>query len=138
MIPAERGETFGSWSYAPWDARKPGSDARQCLDRGTSQAGECVPFERFSLGVPQKARSTAPLGRHRRGDQWPSPSWCDERGADRDAYDVLVTESVDAMYRVARLVLRDYDRASDAVQEALDRCWRDCRSSEIRTGSMPG
>ena len=47
------------------------------------------------------------------------------RDGDRDAYDVLVTESVDAMYRVARLVLRDYDRASDAVQEALVRCWRD-------------
>jgi RNA polymerase sigma-70 factor (ECF subfamily) len=36
-----------------------------------------------------------------------------------------VTQSVDAMYRVARLILRDYDRASDAVQEALVRCWRD-------------
>jgi RNA polymerase sigma-70 factor, ECF subfamily len=47
------------------------------------------------------------------------------RDGDRDAYDVLVTESADAMYRVAGLVLRDYDLASDAVQEALVRCWRD-------------
>lgn len=47
------------------------------------------------------------------------------RHGDRDAYDVLVTQSIDAMYRVARLILRDYDRASDAVQEALVRCWRD-------------
>ena len=47
------------------------------------------------------------------------------RDGDRDAYDILVTESVDAMYRVARLILRDYDGASDAVQEALVRCWRD-------------
>ena len=47
------------------------------------------------------------------------------REGDRDAYDVLVTESIDAMYRLARLILRDYDRASDAVQEALVRCWRD-------------
>jgi RNA polymerase sigma-70 factor, ECF subfamily len=47
------------------------------------------------------------------------------REGDRDAYDILITESVDAMYRVARLILRDYDRASDAVQEALVRCWRD-------------
>ena len=47
------------------------------------------------------------------------------RDGDRDAYDVLVTQSIDAMYRVARLILRDYDRASDAVQEALVRCWRD-------------
>jgi RNA polymerase sigma-70 factor (ECF subfamily) len=47
------------------------------------------------------------------------------RDGDRDAYDVLATQSVDAMYRVARLILRDYDRASDAVQETLVRCWRD-------------
>jgi RNA polymerase sigma-70 factor, ECF subfamily len=47
------------------------------------------------------------------------------RDGDRDAYDVLVTESIDGMYRVARLILRDYDRAADAVQEALVRCWRD-------------
>jgi len=47
------------------------------------------------------------------------------RDGDRDAYDILVTESVDAMYRIARLILRDYDSAADAVQEALVRCWRD-------------
>jgi len=46
-------------------------------------------------------------------------------GGDRDAYDILLTQSVDAMYRVARLILRDYDSAADAVQEALVRCWRD-------------
>jgi len=47
------------------------------------------------------------------------------RDGDRDAYDVLVTESVDRLYRVARLILPDYDTAEDAVQEALVRCWRD-------------
>lgn len=47
------------------------------------------------------------------------------RDGDRDAYDLLLTESVDAMYRIARLILRDYDSAADAVQEALVRCWRD-------------
>ena len=47
------------------------------------------------------------------------------RDGDRDAYDILVTESIDAMYRVARLILRDYDSAADAVQEALVRSWRD-------------
>jgi len=47
------------------------------------------------------------------------------RDGDRDAYDVLVTESIDAMYRIARLILRDYDSAGDAVQEALVQCWRD-------------
>jgi RNA polymerase sigma-70 factor (ECF subfamily) len=47
------------------------------------------------------------------------------RDGDRDAYDVLITELVDRLYRIARLILRDYDSAEDAVQEALVRCWRD-------------
>jgi RNA polymerase sigma-70 factor (ECF subfamily) len=44
---------------------------------------------------------------------------------DRDAYDVLMTDLVDHLYRIARLILRDFDSAEDAVQEALVRCWRD-------------
>jgi RNA polymerase sigma-70 factor (ECF subfamily) len=47
------------------------------------------------------------------------------RDGDRDAYDVLLTQLIDHLYRIARLILRDYDRADDAVQEALVRCWRD-------------
>jgi len=47
------------------------------------------------------------------------------RNGDRDAYDVLVTGLIDHLYRIARLILRDYDSAEDAVQEALVRCWRD-------------
>jgi RNA polymerase sigma-70 factor (ECF subfamily) len=47
------------------------------------------------------------------------------RGGDRDAYDVLVADVIDHLYRIARLILRDYDSAEEAVQEALVRCWRD-------------
>jgi RNA polymerase sigma-70 factor (ECF subfamily) len=47
------------------------------------------------------------------------------RDGDRDAYDILVTELIDRLYRIARLILRDVDTAEDAVQEALVRCWRD-------------
>ncbi len=47
------------------------------------------------------------------------------REGDRDAYEILITGSIDAMYRVARLILRDYDSAADAVQEALVQSWRD-------------
>ncbi len=50
------------------------------------------------------------------------------RQGDRDAFDILLTEVVDHLYRIARLVLRDFDRAEDAVQEALVRCWRDLPS----------
>ena len=47
------------------------------------------------------------------------------REGDRDAFDLLITATVDHLYRIARLILRDVDRAEDAVQEALVRCWRD-------------
>jgi RNA polymerase sigma-70 factor, ECF subfamily len=50
------------------------------------------------------------------------------RTGDREAFDVLAASIVDQMYSVARLVLRDADRAEDAVQEALVRCWRDLRA----------
>ncbi len=47
------------------------------------------------------------------------------REGDRDAFDILMTAVVDHLYRIARLILRDFDSAEDAVQEALVRCWRD-------------
>jgi RNA polymerase sigma-70 factor (ECF subfamily) len=50
------------------------------------------------------------------------------REGDRDAFDLLMTALVDHLYRIARLILRDGDRAEDAVQEALVRCWRDVRT----------
>jgi RNA polymerase sigma-70 factor, ECF subfamily len=50
------------------------------------------------------------------------------RKGDRDAFDLLMTATIDHLYRVARLVLRDADRAEDAVQETLVRCWRDVPS----------
>lgn len=50
------------------------------------------------------------------------------RAGDRDAFDHLAMRVVDRLYRVARLILRDTERAEDAVQEALVRCWRDLPS----------
>jgi RNA polymerase sigma-70 factor (ECF subfamily) len=50
------------------------------------------------------------------------------REGDRDAFDLLMTAVIDHLYRIARLILRDADRAEDAVQEALVRCWRDLRT----------
>jgi RNA polymerase sigma-70 factor (ECF subfamily) len=50
------------------------------------------------------------------------------RDGDRDAFDLLMTAAIDHLYRIARLILRDTDRAEDAVQEALVRCWRDLRT----------
>ncbi len=47
------------------------------------------------------------------------------RDGDRDAFDLLMTAAIDHLYRIARLILRDFDSAEDAVQEALVHCWRD-------------
>ncbi|MEO8470296.1 MAG: RNA polymerase sigma factor [Chloroflexota bacterium] len=47
------------------------------------------------------------------------------RSGDRDAFDTLAAGAVDRLYAVARLVLGDADRAADATQETLVRCWRD-------------
>jgi DNA-directed RNA polymerase specialized sigma24 family protein len=47
---------------------------------------------------------------------------------DHDAFSSLVDVSVDRLYRVATLILRDQDRAQDAVQEALVSAWKDVRA----------
>ena len=44
---------------------------------------------------------------------------------DREAFDRIAVSRIDRLYRMARLILRDAERAEDAVQEALVRCWRD-------------
>ena len=50
------------------------------------------------------------------------------KAGDRDAFDHIVMNVIDRLYRVARLILRDTERAEDAVQETLVRCWRDLPS----------
>ena len=47
------------------------------------------------------------------------------RDGDRDAFDLLMTALIDHLFRIARLILRDIDRAEDAVQDTLVKCWRD-------------
>jgi RNA polymerase sigma-70 factor, ECF subfamily len=49
-------------------------------------------------------------------------------GGDQDAFSELVDASVDRLYAVATLILRDSDRAQDAVQDALVSAWRDVRA----------
>jgi RNA polymerase sigma-70 factor (ECF subfamily) len=49
-------------------------------------------------------------------------------GGDQDAFSNLVDASVDRLYAVATLIMRDPDRAQDAVQDALVSAWRDVRA----------
>jgi RNA polymerase sigma-70 factor (ECF subfamily) len=44
---------------------------------------------------------------------------------DHDAFAALAAANVERMYGLARLILRDVDRAEDATQEALVRMWRE-------------
>jgi RNA polymerase sigma-70 factor (ECF subfamily) len=44
---------------------------------------------------------------------------------DHDAYAALVTAATARLYAVASLILRDSDRAEDAVQDAFLRAWRE-------------
>ena len=50
------------------------------------------------------------------------------RDGDRAAFASLVTGSIDALDRLARLITRDPERAQDAVQETLIKAWRDLPS----------
>ena len=43
---------------------------------------------------------------------------------DRDAFAELQRGSIDKLYAIARLILRDSDRAQDATQEAFIAAWR--------------
>jgi RNA polymerase sigma-70 factor, ECF subfamily len=47
-----------------------------------------------------------------------------QRG-DHEAFEVLAVGAGDRLYAIARLILRDVDRAQDAVQETLVRAWRE-------------
>lgn len=47
------------------------------------------------------------------------------RRGDHDAFTVLARATAGRLDAAARLILRDPDRAQDAVQETLVRCWRD-------------
>ena len=50
------------------------------------------------------------------------------RAGDHDAFSVLVRASTPRLYGAAKLILRDPDRAQDAVQEALVLAWRHVRA----------
>ena len=47
---------------------------------------------------------------------------------DHDAFSALATGAISRLHRTARLILRDDDRAHDAVQDALTTAWLDIRA----------
>ena len=50
------------------------------------------------------------------------------QAGDREAFSQLVKVSTRRLYGLARLILRDPDRAEDAVQDAMLLAWRDLRA----------
>jgi RNA polymerase sigma-70 factor (ECF subfamily) len=49
------------------------------------------------------------------------------RSGDRDAFATLAAGSIDRLFNIAQLMLRDRDQADDAVQETLVSAWRDLK-----------
>jgi RNA polymerase sigma-70 factor (ECF subfamily) len=49
------------------------------------------------------------------------------QGGDAEAFDALAGAAYDRLYSLAYRILRDPERAKDAVQECLVRAWRDIR-----------
>ena len=60
------------------------------------------------------------------------------RRGDQAAFMDLVRPRSERLFGIALQILRDIDRAEDALQDALVIAWRDLRGSAIRTGSMRG
>ena len=50
------------------------------------------------------------------------------RSGDHDAFSVLVRRAYPRLFGIATLILRDRDRAQDAVQDALVLAWRNIRA----------
>lgn len=49
------------------------------------------------------------------------------RAGDRDAYVDLIRTRIDHLFAIALRIVRDFDRAEDALQDALVIAWRDLR-----------
>ena len=60
------------------------------------------------------------------------------QAGDHDAFSGLVRASLARLYAIATLILRDGDRAQDAVQEALVSPGGTCARSATPTRGMPG
>jgi RNA polymerase sigma-70 factor (ECF subfamily) len=50
------------------------------------------------------------------------------QAGDHEAFNTLAAAAISRLHRTARLIVRDDDRASDAVQDALTTAWLDIRA----------
>src|SRR5689334_17401599 len=73
-------------------------------------------------------RTRPPRSRRRRGRDVQRDLVERARRGDHDAFAVLAGATIGRLDAAARLILRDPDRAEDAVQETLVRCWRNLPS----------
>ena len=72
---------------------------------------------------------TTPNGAHRRGPTLVDRSLVERaQEGDRDAYEALALASARRLYLTAYRIVRDTDRADDAVQQTLVAMWRELPS----------
>ena len=73
--------------------------------------------------VGRRPRWAPPRG----SDPWIAISSRRHRSGDREAYVDLIRDRSDRLFAIAQRILRDVDRAEDALQDALVIAWRDLR-----------
>ena len=81
----------------------------------------------MTLPIRPVDSDSAPIGRHQ--EQGPVDRDLVEaaQSGDREAYVDLIRARTDRLFAIAQRILRDIDRAEDALQDALVIAWRDLR-----------
>ena len=143
LVPGKRRPTQQSKSPIAGDRGCPGrsgacASARSWPSVGADAARDCAPAaspdhftaptsktERFGGLQRQTLHARPSRPREGRGRTCSVTSWSERSGAIMTPSPCWQAPRSAGMDAAARLILRDPDRAEDAVQETLVRCWRD-------------
>ena len=80
-----------------------------------------------SKRATSRFESRSPRAALRRWDPWIATSSRRHGDGDREAYVDLIRARTDRLFAIAQRILRDIDRAEDALQDALVIAWRDLK-----------
>ena len=119
------GPVAGNVCALPLAAR----DERTC-SASRAESSAATVFPTFLSSRLPRVPDDVPDGRHAGGGDGPRPGPRVEAAqhGDQDAFMDLVGSRGDRLFAIAYRILRDVDRAEDALQDALVIAWRDLRS----------